>query len=333
MNCYRCGAELTILNRSPEHIIQQAIGGTIVGWELLCRPCNNIFGEEIDAPFTHFTSYLYRLALQARPTARNKDRLVGVTESGAKIGFGRDMRMDTLVQIDLADGTSVSFSAKPEDAERKALEKLQELKNERPEIDSEKVLANAVRGENVMEELVYFTNHDTKTSMNGGPSFFRGIKKIAVNFYIHKGGQQEYVQDVIEQIKQGVPAHHKISTFYYPSFPPVHKLGEEEVSHIIKLVGNPKLGLLYCYVELFNIAHSLILLNEEYDGPLIDEQYCHDVITNVDLQKPMRIPLSTRYQVLIQFIYDWPTNGHAEAAYRRTRKVLEDKLRAKGHVK
>ena len=113
----------------------------------------------------------------------------------------------------------------------------------------------------------------------------------------------------------------------------MHKLGEEEVSHIIKLVGNPELGILYCYVELFKISHSLILLNEEYDGPFMDEQYCHDVITNIDLQKSMRMLFSTRYQALIQFIYDWPNNGHAEVAYRRTRKVLEDKLKAKGYIK
>ena len=130
MNCYRCGVEITYLNHSPEHIIQDAIGGAIVSWKLLCRPCNRILGEEVDAPFTHFAAYLYRLALQARPTARNKDRLLGVTESGTKVGFGRDMKMDTLVQINLAGGTSVSFSAKPEDAEKKALEKLQELRNE-----------------------------------------------------------------------------------------------------------------------------------------------------------------------------------------------------------
>lgn len=333
MNCYRCGVELTPINHSPEHIIQRAIGGTIVSWELLCRPCNGIFGREVDGPFVRFTSYLYRLVLQARPTSRADDSLTGVIASGKKIRFGPNMVPDTEVYVNLPDGEKLSFTVPAAKAEEKAVKKLGKLLDKYTHIDIQRVITNAKTGHIRVDELVYFTNFDTKNSMMGSPPFFCGIKKIAVNFYLSKGHAQHYVQDIINQVKEGKGAARKISTFYYPQSYSIHDLSAQEISHVIKLVGNPDLGVLYFYIELFNVAHTLILLNRYYYGPALDEQFCYDVLAGVELRKPINLHFDNRDLMLGIFDYDWHTNPQGEAVYARTRGIINDLLRAKGLLK
>ena len=184
MNCYLCGVEITDANHTPEHIIPDAIGGAIVGWNLLCAPCNHGPASRIDADFVHFTSYLYRMVLQARPTSRVSDSLTGITESGEEVRFGPNMAMNTTVQIELPDGAIHTFTAPPEEVEKKVIKRLFQFKGKYAQIDPQKMIANAVRGQVRVNELVYFTNHNTKHSMTGGPDFLRGVKKIAINFYL-----------------------------------------------------------------------------------------------------------------------------------------------------
>lgn len=240
------------------------------------------------------------------------------------------MVMDTKVQLNLPDGKSIDFTAPPEEADKKAIKKLTQLQGKYKQIDPKRMIANAKRGQIRLDELVYFTNYDTKHSMMGGPAFFRGIKKIAVNFYLSKGHAQQYVQEVINQVKEGRPASRKISTFYYAHS--AHELGAQEISHIIKVVGDPKMEVLYCYVELFNINHALILLNRYYHGPPVDEQYCYDVLSGTTLNKKISLPFDNRELFLRLFDYDWETNPQAEVAYKRTREILADLFRAKGFI-
>lgn len=328
MNCYLCGIEITDANRTPEHIIPDAIGGAIVGWNLLCAPCNYGPASRMDAGFVRFTSYLYRMVLQARPISRTSDSLMGITELGEEIRFGPNMAMDTKVQIALPDGKIHSFTAPPADVEEKAIKRLFQFKGKYDQIDPQKMIANAVRGEARVNELVYFTNHDTKHSTAGGPDFIRGAKRIAINFYLNKDYPQHYVQSIINQIRENRLASPRAFSFYHTSYQ-IHELSENEISHIIKLVGDPELGLLYCYIELFNINPVLVLLNRYYYGPPIEEQYCYDVLTSTTINKPIRLPFDNRDLMLMAFDRDWNTGPQAQDAYNRTRKILENLLRAK----
>lgn len=329
MNCYRCMCLITAQNESPEHIIQDSIGGALVSRDILCHDCNLWFGRAVDPAFTRFTSYLYRMVLMARPTSRVSDRLVGVTELNEEVHFGPNMEMDTKVEINLKEGKPIILSAPQKDIEKKVLKILGQLKGKHKDIEPKEMIASAKQGKIKFDKLVYFTNYEPKNSIMGGPAFFRGIKKIAIGFYLSKGHEQRYVQDVINQVKEGKPAPRKISTFYYPLTYQIHNLGEKEISHVIKLVGDPNMGVLYCYIELFNIAHSFILLNRYYYGPPMNEQYCYDVLASVELDKPINLHFDNRELMLGNFNYDWNTNPQAQIAYNRTRKILADLLRAK----
>lgn len=324
--------ELNESNRNSEHIIPAALGNNMASDNLLCRECNNGLASQIDAGLVNFYSCIYGLVLQARPSTRSSASLIGKTESGQEIKFTGQMKADAHMTIRLPDGKEIVITGQEEELGKKALKILRRLKGKYPEINPEKWLAKATWKEKKIDELVYFSNHDTKHSRVGGPDFFRGIKKIAINFYLNHGFDRKYIGGVINQVKKGVPASHVISKFYYPSIRPIHELGDLEVSHVIKLVGSPEMGVLYCYVELFNINHAIILLNNHYDGPAIDKQYCYDVLTSTYLKKVISLPFKNREHVVDHFKLDTDTNPQGEAAYRRTRKILEDLIRRKGHI-
>ncbi|WP_375438123.1 HNH endonuclease [uncultured Hymenobacter sp.] len=333
MICYLCNAELTESNRSPEHIIPDALGNNITSDHLLCGDCNHGLASRIDSEFIKFHGYLYDMVLQARLNSRVGDKMTGLLRSGEKVNFGPEMKMDTSVEIPTPNGESIKFSAPSDKAEKKAHRILKQLSAKYPHIDPDKVLANASRSQEVLEELVFFSNHTAEQSMTGGPAFFRGIKKIAINFYLSKGLDIIYIKDTINQVREGVGAPKRASTFYYPTIRPVHILGKSEISHVIKLVGNTQMRVLYCYVEIFNVSHSLILLNENYDGPPVDEQYCYDVLSSKHLYKDISLPFGHREHVTNQFDFETDTNAAGQAAYNRTRSVLHDILREKGLIR
>lgn len=48
-NCVYCGKEIS--TRSSEHVIQNALGGTLESTDICCPECNNYISRHIDAPF------------------------------------------------------------------------------------------------------------------------------------------------------------------------------------------------------------------------------------------------------------------------------------------
>ena len=106
----------------------------------------------------------------------------------SKVSFGPRMEMDTRVEIPVPGSTPIAFTAPPAKAERRARRIINELKKKHPQMDADRMLGTALRGEEVLRELVFFSNYIAEESRMGGPAFFRGIKKIAVNFeVVHLG--------------------------------------------------------------------------------------------------------------------------------------------------
>lgn len=51
MKCVICGTELNEKNKSEEHIIHNAIGGTLVSNKIYCKECNQKYGSNEDKAF------------------------------------------------------------------------------------------------------------------------------------------------------------------------------------------------------------------------------------------------------------------------------------------
>jgi len=333
MTCYLCNEELIGTNRTREHIIPGALGNNAVSETILCGRCNNGLASRIDAAFIRTYAYLYSLLQEARPDTNRKNKLTAKTKSGEEIEMAAGMVPYSQIEIVLPDGSIQKISCPAGEEEAKIRKRLGQLKVKFPEIDVDKYISNMQIEAKPIDELVYFSNYDTEHSIAGGPEFFRGIKKIAINFYLSKGHDRRYINGIIYQVKHGKPGNEVLSKFYYPSIKPVHQLGEKEVSHIVKLVGNPDMGVLYCYVELFNCNHVLILLNNHYDGPSIDEQFCYDVLTSTYPEKDISLPVKNRDHIVDFFKLSTDTNAAGDAAYRRTRRILEEEIRLKGQIK
>jgi|GEM_PF-2091122 len=73
--CYYCDSILTNRNRSAEHVIPNAIGGTLVSYKLLCRSCNFQLGETVDAVLVrHFQEFTSQLSFARDRKKQRKDR-------------------------------------------------------------------------------------------------------------------------------------------------------------------------------------------------------------------------------------------------------------------
>ena len=117
---------------------------------------------------------------------------------------------------------------------------------------------------------------------------YRGIAKIATNFYIWNGGKKEYIQNVIDYIK-GLNED-KIVGLYYP----VTNINKKscDIKHKIYLNGNKENRVLYCYIELFDALNFIVLLNDNYDGEDSEELYELDVEKKDEISGDFKLNLT-----------------------------------------
>ncbi len=318
---------------SKEHLLPAGIGGVPTSRNLLCGPCNNGLASDIDDGLIAQVGYLYRLVTQVRPNIPDDALTVSYLADGTKVEFRGAMRPRIPINIQLGDMKPILIMADKTEAKPAARKILLQIQKGRPNLDVDATLENLVMKE-APEALHFFTNgYSAMLSKIGGPDFFRAIKKIALNFYFHHGGEMSYVQDVVQQVKLGQPAPSVISKFYYPTVRPVHQLAPQEMSHVVKLVGNPDWGVLYCYVELFNVHNALILLNDHYTGPPLNVQYCYDLLQKITLEKDVSLPACFREDMTDYFLVTSNTQPLVEVAYKRTRDILYHLMRGKGLIK
>lgn len=131
-------------------------------------------------------------------------------------------------------------------------------------------------------------------SFSGNEAYFRSIAKICLNYYLTKGYSREYCKAVKTFIRG--ENQERIHYYYAPENEIIHPLAENEVSHILHLHGNKEAGILYAYIELFNMQNLIVIFTMDYDGEDIDVTYCRDVITNEEMPKKIELGL-TRHQL------------------------------------
>ena len=122
------------------------------------------------------------------------------------------------------------------------------------------------------------------------PAYFRSIAKICLNYYLSKGYAKQYCEGIKAFIKGENPA--SLVHYYIPDNRTIHDLAETEVSHLIHLRGSKESGVLYAYIELFNMQSLIVIFTMDYDGKDIDVTYCRDVMKNEELSKKIELGLS-----------------------------------------
>lgn len=124
----------------------------------------------------------------------------------------------------------------------------------------------------------------------GGVNYYRAIAKMCLNYYLSKGYPKEYC----EQVKAFVRGENVAPVSYY-YFPANVVLEYDEVSHIIHLRGSKKSGVLYAYIELFNMQNQIVIFHMDYTGEDINVTYCRDVVKNRELSKNISFPLDRHH--------------------------------------
>jgi hypothetical protein len=134
---------------------------------------------------------------------------------------------------------------------------------------------------------------NSNRSITGGTNYQRALVKMCLNYYLSKGYPILYCH----QVRSFVRGDNRESIFFhYLPENEVHQPEDNEVSHIIHLHGSKETGVLYAYIELFNMQSGIVIFNMEYSGEDIHVTYCRDVVKNKELPKNMHLGL-TRQQL------------------------------------
>lgn len=288
--CYKCETELTSTNETEEHIILNACGGRLKTKDLLCNTCNSQFGETFDNELAKQTNDIANLLLIKRHRGEPqaiKGKLKSTGEDYYLQYGGKPMLAKPVITEEInGEKVEISITARDE-KEMKTI--LSGLKRKRfPELDVEQSLNTANYIKEYLNEPIHFR------STIGGKKVFKSITKSAINYFIYKGGDRKYITHLFSYLDG-----EKDLEIVWLHFPDViiYTPFENEVSHIIRLIGNPTENILYCYIELFNIHNFIIKLNDNYDGNPIDETYAFDLIEIKELIR--NIPISyTKGQLL-----------------------------------
>jgi hypothetical protein len=281
--CYSCGEILTKELESSEHIIPNAIGGMLKSNKLLCKSCNNTFGNQSDAELAKQLEFFCN-RLQVK---RDRGEIQPVKNLKTKDGKGYSILGDGRVKMDkpffkeeeLGEQLHLSFIC---NNMKEARQFMKGLKRKYPGFDLEEELAKLKVGETYLNEPI------GKSITIGGEEAFRSLIKTAVNFYLFHGGDRKNVLIPINAIK-GI-GNSDICNHFHSKLK-IYNHTEGEVIHLLHMVGNRKERALFCYIEYFSSLGFIILLNAEYTGQNISHTYTFDVLNGVEIEKEVSLEL------------------------------------------
>lgn len=275
--CYICEKEITNENETNEHIILNAIGGTLKPKTLICKKCNSEFGQNIDCELAKQLHYICNLLNIKRDNKLVPNLEVSSITSGEKILLqpGGKPILKTPIKNEEITNNKVKLSIKAPDI-KQAKKILNGLKRKHNEINIDTALSEAE-----IEER--YLNETYKISIAvGGHNTFRSICKMAINLYMFKDGLRIYIENLIPYI---VGNENSNCVQYYYNSKQVIPKNDDEILHSIIIKGIHNERLLAAYVELFNSYKFVVLLNDNYDGNDVEMTYYFDVIQRKEIVK------------------------------------------------
>lgn len=285
MECYRCNNDITDENASDEHIILNACGGRLKSKNLLCKSCNSIFGDKFDFELAKSTNELANLLLIKRHGGKPQPikTVRNLTGDNYYLEYGGSP-IQAKTNIKITKETEEKRRLQIDAKNRKELEKtLTGLKRKYPSIDVDAFLNSA------QEKRFYINDSFQINAHIGGKEEFKSIAKTAINFFIYKGGDSTYIKHLLPYLEG--KENRDVVWMHYPDND-IFKPLEGEVTHVLKIIADPKEHILYAYVELFNVHCFIVRLNEEYDGMGLDADYIFNVHSYETFQNLTKLKLT-----------------------------------------
>lgn len=296
MNCYRCKAELTNVNKSKEHIIQNFLGGRLTSTNLICNKCNNAFGSTIDKELFNQLEFAAKLLVK---DSRSSGKGIEIeTLAGKKKMVGHKFLPKPELTIKIPEKEVIKISGK-DDNELRLIANIK--KDQLEKKFGEFSLTETI--EQPPSEKFHFRNSLTEKVGEicfGGSDYFRALAKIVLNFYLtrYKGGKlpSKLIRFVCGEEK---------NDFLFPYHPTqytLHDLTEGEFSHVIYLRADKELRAVYCYLELFNFEKYICIIDSEFEGDDFEATYCYDCHSNKTLKKKITLDIKVHHLEIMHLI-------------------------------
>ncbi len=315
--CYRCDTKLTEDNSSDEHIIINACGGRLKSKELLCKTCNSIFGDFFDNELARITNDLSNLLLIKRHRGNPQPIKGKASKTGEEyfLEFGGSLKKVKPEIKETIDGDNVELTIST-DNENQFQKILKGLKRKYPNLDIEAISASTTISKGYLNDTIHIQ------TQVGGKEAFKAIAKTAINYFILKGGDSVFIKHLLPYLENKIDLD--MVWLHYPQCYP-YQYEETEVTHILRLVGDSKERILYCYIELFNVQNYIVKLNDDYRGKDMSCQYVFDVLQMKEIKKKLPEKL-TRESLLDLFINkDGKPFKIVQTRYLRVLKIADSR--------
>jgi hypothetical protein len=323
--CYVCRSSPRPEAWSEEHVIPNALGGRWRVRGLLCRQCNHELGHTIDATLSKELGAWMNLLSLSRERGDVPDEIVSLEGRGDFIrGADGTLRMKHPKVHEQRDGNQVSISI-----QARSMSEARRLVEGYKRKYGDKVDVNAWMAP--LTQTVEYVSTQTIYEARGvgSPETLRAVAKIAANAYLAWGGSPEDVSDAAHYIRGDTKAH--LARWYFEA-DPLQDRKHNSVTHVIAVRGDPDIGTLWAYVELFRAYRFVVQLCRSYKGARLEKDFVYDLCTASTTPAPVAFnPGDLDPEVGGLDIDKWKVEGERLmmiATARSREQVLDNIIRA-----
>ena len=267
-SCLLCGNSATGNNRSSEHIVPAALGGTLTVSGFICQKCNSDAGRSYDAALAQSFEGLTRLLDISRQKSLPRAR-VTYTSDGTPIRVlpGNRMELGHTTQQEIIEGTKTTLhiTTASKDELRKSIQKIKDRRN--LDLDIEAIVEAATVGSRYINEPYLLFDP------SWGPEHYKSLVKSALALVCHAGLDPSSAEIALAYLTSDTEGR---------CFFPYYKkdlITQREAGMPINCVyvkGDAVSRELMAYVEIFGILRAVIRLSEKYDGDCFERYYAFD---------------------------------------------------------
>jgi hypothetical protein len=271
------------LDGSDEHIIPDSLNGRLHSKSLICKKCNQKFGDHLD-PVLKETLFmqLHLFGFDNAKTFIVKDDQ-GNPYKVDQHGKVNPVKVNT-ENVELNGMPGISVSGKMEDAAEAFVKKMirtfgkeetrQAALSRQFQLIEKNIVPNTLTGENPLKVT---------------PKLLLALEKIMVEYYAFCDMDTSIISNRLTNIFQLDESKANVTLCNLTQ--QVRKPGKEETSHLIVLRSNPDTMEVFVYLELFNVVCAYAVLDSDYSGPPVDFSFQQDVADGKKLQQEITLDL------------------------------------------
>lgn len=279
--CYLCDEAFddSTTIKHGEHVIQNAIGGALISYDILCEKCGAKLGEAVDTPFALALSPLTVLLQTPRDRgdrSRTEAQLVVSTEDAAPLE-----QQQFILQQDFSVVPKRPLLLKSKST--RTITVLAATLKQATQYAKSAVVKSELTGGYNLELSANAATYAESVLVTASPNslqVLRGVLKIAIGYASHNGVTRKAFHHLLSQedLTNSEPLLRASVFSYYPTND-VERLFETEKhlhedwypTHHLYLFSQG--ANLYCYVELFGTIQKYVYLSGTYTGPVLTRKF------------------------------------------------------------